>query len=81
MKNIFLCILILSFVGCDAKTVDMTSEYKLPPELNDCNFYYVRGGGSSKDLYVVRCPNSSTSTTWNEQQGKTTTSETVSTIN
>ena len=38
----------------------------LPDELKDCKFYYVSNGGVS--MRIVRCPNSTTSTTY--QDGK-----------
>lgn len=70
MKKILLVMFVVVLMGCDAKTVDTSSRYVLPAELSDCKFYYIQGEGLSQTLHVVRCPNSSTSTTWNEQQGK-----------
>lgn len=79
MKNLILLALLSILIGCDARTVDTSSNYKLPDGLLDCKTYTVYGDGLTKTLYVIRCPSSQTTTNWNEQQGKsqTTISSTV----
>ena len=46
----------------------------LPDELKDCKFYIVTDG--IRELRVVRCPNSTTSTTYNSS-GKTSRTDVV----
>jgi hypothetical protein len=41
----------------------------LPPELADCKFFQLSGNSVTDKITVVRCPNSTTTTTY--QVGKT----------
>lgn len=60
--------------GCEKETVDETSAYELPQGMEDCKiFTMVKKNGNA--ITVVRCPLSSTTTTF--KSGKTTTSATV----
>lgn len=66
--------------GCDRTPMatDDTASYVLPPELQDCKiFRLVPEESEKRSLYVVRCPNSSTTTGWvtQRQYGKQSTSE------
>lgn len=49
----------------------------IPDGLKDCQFFKLGQGGLGRDIMVVRCPNSSTSTTYQQSNGKTTSSKTV----
>ncbi|QIW86876.1 hypothetical protein AHP1_451 [Aeromonas phage Ahp1_CNU-2021] len=62
MKNVIIALGALLLVGCDSYSKSLDSDYTLPPELSDCKIVKLVGSGMSKDLYVVRCPNSSTTT-------------------
>ena len=55
--------------GCKAETEERTGEYALPAGLQDCQVYRMTSGANGSFLYVVRCPNSATSTTF--RSGKT----------
>lgn len=80
MKNyvsaaaIVLFCLAISFTltGCDGTSGSALSIHPrvLPEELADCRFYQVDPGGMHPYLYITRCPNSTTSTTY--RQGKVT---------
>jgi hypothetical protein len=61
-----LCI-ILAMYGCSPYSREKT-EYPLPPELKDCKIYNISDG--NEDLYVVVCPNATTSTSWSVSCGK-----------
>jgi len=55
-----------TLVGCSRQLhSDETSQYSVPPALKDCQIYGVNSDTRS-DLVVVRCPNSSTTTTFKE---------------
>jgi hypothetical protein len=57
---------------------DITASYAMSPELQDCKlFKQVPDTTTGQTLYVVRCPNSTTSTGWSErrQNGKHVSSE------
>lgn len=56
-------------VGCSPSYESMSMPV-LPDELKDCKFYYVSNGGPY--MRVVRCPNSSTSTTYTSGNTKRT---------
>lgn len=76
MKKILMSLIIVcSFVlsGCDMSSGERTYKYDLPEGLHDCKIYKVNGDG--RVLYVVRCPNSSTHTTYSS--GKTISSVSV----
>lgn len=66
MKKIILVSLLL-MVGCEAKTTEKRN-FILPEGMEDCKIYDMHNG--SYAITVVRCPNSSTSTSYS--CGKTT---------
>lgn len=71
MKN-WLGVLFIGFVlaGCSASTENRTNLYQMPPEMADCKVFKLEGDGLTKTLYVVKCPKSTTTTQWEESQGK-----------
>jgi hypothetical protein len=54
--------------GCKAETEDKTSDYLLPMELSDCKVYQMSNAAGAS-MFIVRCPNSATATTY--RSGKT----------
>jgi hypothetical protein len=42
--------------------------YSVPPELSDCKIFTISDGW--KELYVVKCPNADTTTSWTRSCGK-----------
>ena len=71
-------LLIFLAIAC-APSHERKTDYSLPAELSDCKIFYISDG--SKGLYVVRCPNSYTSTTWTRSCGnKCTTTEHVTIV-
>jgi hypothetical protein len=44
------------------------TEYSLPPELANCKIFLISDG--TKDLYIVKCPNADTTTSWTRNCGK-----------
>lgn len=60
-------ILFLLTIAC-APNHKEKKDYSLPAELADCKVFWISDGW--KDLYVLRCPNSSTTTSWSESCGK-----------
>lgn len=69
LLSVLLCSMILS--GCDRYQQDITQYYVMPPELSACKIHEVSNG--FKILYVVHCPNKTT-TSATYQEGKNTTS-------
>lgn len=73
IKKILYCIgvVILAFVcvSCDNSPKNRTNNYNLPKELQDCTVSVI-SGSLMKELYVLRCPNSTTSANWSETCGK-----------
>lgn len=67
-KLFLIFLLTLSLSACEKTTRQINGSYLLTEGLEDCKIYELSGGSGT--LYVVRCPNSQTSTTWNRQQGK-----------
>ncbi len=65
--RIFALCIILALHGCCPYSKQM-HEYKMPPEMEGCKVYAISDG--SKDLFVVVCPNTPTSSTWIENCGK-----------
>jgi hypothetical protein len=43
-------------------------DYSLPDDLKDCKVFLISDG--SKELYVMKCPNASTTTSWTYSCGK-----------
>jgi hypothetical protein len=60
--------LILLLVAACAPSHEPKTEFSLPPELQDCKIFIVSDGW--KAIYITRCPNSSTSTSWIHSCGK-----------
>lgn len=71
MKKLFVTIVCtFALVGCfNQNSVELTSKFNIPKELSDCKIYFV-GTNRGSGLTVVRCPNSSTTTSY--KQGKAT---------
>ena len=67
MKSIILVLVAVALTAC-APGYEEKHYPVLPDELRDCKFYEVSNGSSS--IKIVRCPNSQVSTTWTQQQGK-----------
>ena len=66
MKNrkLTACILAamaLGLVAC-SEPADITSKFDLPEGLGDCRAYILYTPNKQSPLYVLRCPNSSTTT-------------------
>jgi hypothetical protein len=64
----YLPILFLA-LACSPKHEEMP-DYSLPPELKDCKVFMISDGGPNrKELYVVKCPNAVTTTSWTAECG------------
>jgi hypothetical protein len=69
-KYLFALLLSVSVVGCSKGYTDYSASYDVrPPELADCKIYNLSNGHGGS-ITVGRCPNSTTSVTYNV--GKTT---------
>lgn len=53
----------LFVAGC-SPTAQQVEYPVLPPELADCKFYFISSGDVRSQIRVVRCPNSTTSSTY-----------------
>lgn len=72
LKTALLISTILLLTGCTGPVnVDQTVAYSeaIPDELKDCSFHLVKGDWTTNHITVVRCPNSTVSTSY--MQGKT----------
>lgn len=75
MKLLMVIFGVIMLTGCEPSYEEKTQNFNLlPDELKDCKFYRVRGNTGSS-LNIVRCPNSTVSTTY--KSGKTTTTTVV----
>ena len=75
MKLLMIIIGVIMLTGCEPSYEEKTQNFtQLPVELKDCKFYYVSSNTGS-NLNIVRCPNSTVSTTY--KSGKTTTTTVV----
>jgi len=80
-KQIFLAMslaIALSLVGCDDATpdpiptpLDLTKSFALPEDMKDCKVYYV-DSDTWAGVKVVKCPLSSTTTSYSYPVGKST---------
>ena len=70
MKLLMVIIGVIMLTGCEPKYKENTQNFtQLPNELKDCKFYYVKSN-TGISLNIVRCSNSTVSTTY--KSGKTT---------
>lgn len=68
-KLLTITFIAIAFYGCTPSAEDISEQYTMPEELKDCTITQLRNA-KLMHLNVVRCPNSSTSTTY--PVGKTT---------
>lgn len=71
-KFLMIAVLAMTLTGCDFSSKELTSNYSLPNGLEDCHLYRVTPDSMGKTLYVVRCPKSSTSTTYSSGKNDST---------
>lgn len=71
MKYALIIVASLMLVGCSDSIKEM--DFRLPQELADCSIHRLSNGWNS--IYVTRCPNSQTTTTY--QDGKVQSSSVV----
>ena len=69
MKYLAITALVLLFSGCKTETTETQANYQLPEGLQDCKIYDMESQ-SSQNIIVARCPNSTTTTNYRQQQGK-----------
>lgn len=70
MKYIGLALVAILLTGCvETHTEEVQGRYSMPDELRDCQMFDMESK-SSQDIIVVRCPNSTTSTSYSYQSGK-----------
>lgn len=75
MKLLIVILGVIMLTGCEPSYKDYTKSFtNLPEGLKDCKIYGIQNG-NSMSLSVVRCPNSTVSTTY--KSGKTTTTTVV----
>jgi hypothetical protein len=76
MKRLIVILGLLALAGCTQPQQPVaTTDLKQVPGLTDCTYHRFYSGHGSTTLIAVRCPNSSTTTTY--QSGKTSTSVVV----
>lgn len=69
MNKIVIFILTLILTACSKETKNISERYQLPDELSDCRVYRMRAEGGNV-ITLVRCPNSSTTTSYRRSNGK-----------
>jgi len=70
MKKLLAVFALIVLAGCDPYSQDVSTRYSVKPaELKDCSFNELGGGGGR--ITVVRCLNSTTTTTMHEKSLKT----------
>lgn len=79
MNKLIMAGMVFILSGCAKETVSISGNYDIPKELLDCNIYYMRSD-VSRNLTVIRCPNSSTTTSYSEQHGKATKTRNITVI-
>jgi hypothetical protein len=58
-------LILLFLVSCgDASYTELTRKYSLPAGLQDCQVYQLNSDGMGKQLTVLRCPKSDTTTAY-----------------
>ena len=64
-------VLLFFLISCSAKHEEL-KDYKMPPELEGCRVFRINNGGfaESKELYVIKCPNSQPTVSWVRSCGK-----------
>lgn len=68
-KLIVIGLLTIGLFGCEKTSEDISTNFILPEGLEDCSVFKINGGDGDQ-LKIVRCPNSSTSSTY--RSGKVT---------
>lgn len=72
MKYIALALFALLLTGCgETRTEEVQARYQMPDGMHDCQVFDMVSQ-TAQDIIVVRCPLSSTSTSYSYTSGKTT---------
>lgn len=61
-KQVIIACLALALIGCEPRSRESTREYNLPKELEHCTVHVIDNGKLTQ-LYVVLCPNKTTTAT------------------
>lgn len=69
-KGLLLFLAVIMLSGCEPESKDIGGNYTMPEGLEDCHVYRL-DPGLGKILYVVRCPNSQTTTSYTENKNTT----------
>lgn len=69
MNKLVIVILALMLNACSKETKNISERYQLPEELRDCKVYRMRAEGGNV-ITLVRCPNSSTTTSYTRSNSK-----------
>ena len=72
MKLILILGLALALMACEPETKDIKQNYIVPEELSDCTFTLMKNT-DGESMRVVRCPNSTISTSYNVGKTRQTT--------
>lgn len=65
MKKLFIIgFALITLIGCEKETTDVTTRYNIPPDLQECRIYWL-STESGKYITIARCPYSVTSATYN----------------
>lgn len=79
MKYLLILLTAVLLTGCEDKAAEYSgTDVKLPNGLADCRTFIATV--AKHEVYVIRCPNSQTSTERTWRQGKTTRHDDVTTI-
>lgn len=70
MKKTLVILSVVLLSACTPSAEDVSRSYAPPPELKDCTFHVLRSDSGGR-LTVVRCPNSSTTTTTGGKNSRT----------
>lgn len=77
--RVLLMFFALILLGCESQTRDVSGAYVLPEGLKDCKVYYM-DSDKERDLSVLRCPNSATTTSMTVSSGKTSHAESTTVV-
>lgn len=78
-KLLVATVLLVTATAC-TPSYDTVHPAITPPELKDCQLVSWTPTSTSPTLYVVRCPNSTTSVNWEQSNGKSTIKRSTITI-
>lgn len=74
MKTFLIIFSVFVLASCSKTHDKLDANYSMPEEMNDCSIFKLVPDNGGRTLYAIRCPNSTTTTSYRNNKTNVTTS-------